>query len=125
VKVVPNGTRFAHCYFRAQRSLDFQGPPLPMAFKMDFLPSKSLCPAPYKQQVLPSMVFLDLRFLHAATAESVWCLASFSFSICIPLNVALFFLFITLCLYINTYFPQRNHTRNVHRLRESIPNLGS
>jgi hypothetical protein len=24
-----NGTPFAHCHFRAQKSLDFQGPPLP------------------------------------------------------------------------------------------------
>jgi hypothetical protein len=43
----PNGIRFARCNFRAQKSLDFQGPPLPMALEMDFPPSKSLRPAPY------------------------------------------------------------------------------
>ncbi len=31
----PNGTRFARDHFRAQKSLDFQGPPLPMALEMD------------------------------------------------------------------------------------------
>jgi hypothetical protein len=31
----PNGTRFARGHFRAQKSLDFQGPPLPMALEMD------------------------------------------------------------------------------------------
>jgi hypothetical protein len=31
----PNGTRYACCHFRAQTSLDFQGPPLPMALVMD------------------------------------------------------------------------------------------
>jgi hypothetical protein len=30
-----NGTRFARCHFGAQKSLDFQGPPLPMALKLD------------------------------------------------------------------------------------------
>ncbi len=30
----PNGTRFARCHFRAQESLDFQGPPLPMTLKI-------------------------------------------------------------------------------------------
>jgi hypothetical protein len=42
---------FARCHFRAQKSLDFQGPPLPMTLEMDFPASKSLRPAPYKQQV--------------------------------------------------------------------------
>jgi hypothetical protein len=37
--------------FQGQKSLDFQSPPLPMALKMDFPASKSLRPAPYKQQV--------------------------------------------------------------------------
>jgi hypothetical protein len=32
----PNCTPFALCHFRAQKSLDFQGPLLPMALKMDF-----------------------------------------------------------------------------------------
>jgi hypothetical protein len=31
----PNGTRFAHCHFRAQKSLDFQGPTLTIAIVMD------------------------------------------------------------------------------------------
>jgi hypothetical protein len=47
----PKGTRFALCHFRSQKSLDFQGPPLPMALEMDFPASKSLHPAPYKRQV--------------------------------------------------------------------------
>jgi hypothetical protein len=34
-----------------KKSLDFQGPPLPMALEMDFPASKSLRPAPNKQQV--------------------------------------------------------------------------
>ncbi len=38
----------AHSFFK---SLDFQGPLLPMALEMDLLASKSICPAPYKQQV--------------------------------------------------------------------------
>ncbi len=46
----PNCTRFARCHFRTQKSLNFQGPPLPMALEMDFSPSKSLRPAPYKQK---------------------------------------------------------------------------
>jgi hypothetical protein len=47
----PNGTCFVCCHFRAQKGLDFHGPPLPMALEMDLLPSKSLRPMPYKQQV--------------------------------------------------------------------------
>jgi hypothetical protein len=47
--VGPNGTRYPRCHFRAQKCLDFQGPPLPMALEMDLPPSKSLRPAPYKQ----------------------------------------------------------------------------
>jgi hypothetical protein len=47
----PNDTRFARCHFRAQKSLDFQGPPLPMALEMDIPASKSLRLATYKQQV--------------------------------------------------------------------------
>ncbi len=31
----PKGPRFARSYFRAQKSLDFQGPPLPMPLVMD------------------------------------------------------------------------------------------
>jgi hypothetical protein len=31
----PNGTRFARCNYRAPKSLDFQGPPLPVALVMD------------------------------------------------------------------------------------------
>jgi hypothetical protein len=34
-----------------KESLDFQGPPLPMAIEMDLPPSKSFRPAPYKQQI--------------------------------------------------------------------------
>jgi hypothetical protein len=30
-----NGTRFARSHFRAQESLDFQGPPLPIALAID------------------------------------------------------------------------------------------
>ncbi len=37
-----NGSSFARAHFRAKKSLDFQGPPLPMALEMDFPPSKSL-----------------------------------------------------------------------------------
>jgi hypothetical protein len=44
----PNGTCFASCHFRAQKSFDFQGPSLPMALEMDLPPSKSLCPARYR-----------------------------------------------------------------------------
>jgi hypothetical protein len=51
VVTLENGTRFAHCHFRAQKSLDFQVPPLPMDLEMDFPPSKSLRPVPYEQQV--------------------------------------------------------------------------
>jgi hypothetical protein len=47
----PNGTRFARGHFRDHKNLDFQGPLPPMALEMDFPPSKSLRPAPYKQQV--------------------------------------------------------------------------
>ncbi len=47
----PNGTRYACCHFRAQKSLDFR----PNPFKRPLLwitpPSKSIRPAPYKQQV--------------------------------------------------------------------------
>jgi hypothetical protein len=46
----PNDTRFARGHFRAYKNLDFQGPLLPMALEMDFPPSNSLRPAPYKQQ---------------------------------------------------------------------------
>jgi hypothetical protein len=31
----PNGTRFARCHFKAQKSLDFQSPPFPMALVVD------------------------------------------------------------------------------------------
>jgi hypothetical protein len=37
---------FNHCHFRAPKSLDFQGPPLPMALVMDLPASK-----PFKQQL--------------------------------------------------------------------------
>ncbi len=47
----PNGTRFARCPFRAQKSLDFKARPFQWASKLDFPASKSLRPAPYKQQV--------------------------------------------------------------------------
>ncbi len=43
----PNGTHFARCYFRAQKSLGFKGPPLPMAFVMDMPASNSSRPPPY------------------------------------------------------------------------------
>ncbi len=46
-----NSTRFARRHFRGPKSLIFQGPPLPIALKMDLSPSNSLRPAPYKQQV--------------------------------------------------------------------------
>jgi hypothetical protein len=44
-------TRALGMGFRALKSLDFQGPPLPRALKMDLPTSKLVCPAPYKQQV--------------------------------------------------------------------------
>ncbi len=31
----PNGTRYARCHFRAQKSLDFQGPTLTIALVID------------------------------------------------------------------------------------------
>jgi hypothetical protein len=37
--------------FQNPKSLDFQGPPHQTALVMDFPPSKSIRPAPYKQQV--------------------------------------------------------------------------
>jgi hypothetical protein len=46
----PNGSRFACCYFRAQKSLNFQGPTLPVALEINLSASKSLHPEPYKQQ---------------------------------------------------------------------------
>ncbi len=46
-----NGTRFARCHFRAHKSPHFQGPRLAMALEMDLPASKSLRPAPCKQQV--------------------------------------------------------------------------
>jgi hypothetical protein len=48
--LIPNGTRFARCDFRTQKSLDFQGLPPPIALEMDFPTSKALRPPPYKQQ---------------------------------------------------------------------------
>ncbi len=44
----PNGTHCDRFHFRAQISLDFQGPPLPMALEMDVAASKLFCHAPYK-----------------------------------------------------------------------------
>ncbi len=41
----PNVTRFARCHVRIQKSLDFQGPRLPIALEKDLLPTKSLRPA--------------------------------------------------------------------------------
>ncbi len=41
----PNGTRFARGHFRAQISLDFQGPPLPMALEMDVAHIKIISPS--------------------------------------------------------------------------------
>ncbi len=32
----PKWSRLSRCHFRAQKSLNFQGPPLPMALEMDF-----------------------------------------------------------------------------------------
>jgi hypothetical protein len=74
----PNGIRFARCNFRAQKSLDFQGPPLPVALQMDFPPSKSLRPAPYiyKQQVyycsaqIVRIFFINLRPACSETEKS-------------------------------------------------------
>jgi hypothetical protein len=43
-----NGTRLA---LRAQKSFDFQDPPLPMVFQTDLPASKTLRTAPYKKQV--------------------------------------------------------------------------
>ncbi len=41
----------AQIAFQDPKSLDFQGPPLPMALEIDFPLTKSLLPAPYKQQI--------------------------------------------------------------------------
>jgi hypothetical protein len=38
-------------FFGPKKSLDFQGPPHQTALVIDFPKSKSICPAPYKQQV--------------------------------------------------------------------------
>jgi hypothetical protein len=38
----PNGTRFAGCHFRTQKSLDFQSPVIPMALVMDITRIKSI-----------------------------------------------------------------------------------
>jgi hypothetical protein len=46
----PNGTGFTRCHFRAQKSRDFQGPPLPLALEIDFPTSILLHLAPYKQE---------------------------------------------------------------------------
>ncbi len=54
-----NGTRFASCHFRAQKSLELQGPPLPMALEMDFSPHQNH----YVPPVLGSRnFFLRFRF---------------------------------------------------------------
>ncbi len=58
----PSGTRFARCHFRAQKSLDFQGPPLPMALKIEFPASKSLRPAPYKTGTSTLIVKLIAKY---------------------------------------------------------------
>jgi hypothetical protein len=42
----PNGTRFARAISGPEKSLDFQGPPLPMPLVMMLHPSKSLRTAP-------------------------------------------------------------------------------
>jgi hypothetical protein len=47
----PHGIHFACCHFRAQKCLDFQGPLLQMALKMDLPVLKSLSPASYQQKV--------------------------------------------------------------------------
>jgi hypothetical protein len=47
----PNGTRFAYGHFRAQKGLNFQCPPLPMAHKMYVANIKIISSRPYKQQV--------------------------------------------------------------------------
>ncbi len=39
-----NAPRFARCHFRAPKSLDFQGPPIPMALVMDLPVSKQYVP---------------------------------------------------------------------------------
>ncbi len=43
----PSDTSFARCLFRAQKSLDFQGPPLPMALEIEFSRIKIITFAPY------------------------------------------------------------------------------
>jgi hypothetical protein len=43
----PNGTLVSPCHFTAQKSLDIQGPTLPMALEIYLPTSKSLSPAPY------------------------------------------------------------------------------
>jgi hypothetical protein len=65
----PNGTRFAFFHFRAQKSLDFQDPPFPMALEMDFPASKSLRPAPYKQHAGTLRVSTSLTTSHREDAS--------------------------------------------------------
>jgi hypothetical protein len=40
--LAPNGNRFDHSHFRSQKSLDFQGPPLPIALVMDLARLKTI-----------------------------------------------------------------------------------
>ncbi len=47
----PNGTRLAHCHFRAQKSLDFQGPPPSIGLSNGFSRIKIKVQAPHKKQV--------------------------------------------------------------------------
>jgi hypothetical protein len=50
MELILNGFE-AHCHFRAQKTLDFQGPPLLMPLVMDLARLKRFRTAPYKQQV--------------------------------------------------------------------------
>jgi hypothetical protein len=49
--VGPENLDFFGPKWHSLRSLPFQGPPLPMYLKMNLPASKSLSPAPFKQQV--------------------------------------------------------------------------
>ncbi len=50
MELILNGFE-ARSHFRAQKTLDFQGPPLPMPLVMDLARLKPFRTAPYKQQV--------------------------------------------------------------------------
>jgi hypothetical protein len=46
-----------------EKSIDFQGPPLPLAIEIDLSASKLLHPAPYKQKVPGTLIVKFLLFV--------------------------------------------------------------